>query len=391
MQKTKPKYYFQGLPSLKRGGEPENNGKVTSPYYYPQLDSIRGLSFLAVFFYHAYHPTFGIGLLSQFFKYIYANLDLSIDVFFILSSFLLTWLGINEFRKKGNFSFKNYFIRRALRIWPLYYLIMLFSFIVLPIVAQRMGIHVTLPPAAYYLFFVSNYYSGGHVYFLQFLWTLSVEEQFYLVWGFCLLVFQRYLKIVCLIFILISLGFTFYATAKNLPSYFNTLTYLFDFAMGSLAAILVKKNSRIILFFKNISKSNTILFYCFLPALFIICFFASSYSTGTTQDFILLFTRLIFIVYTALVIIEQMVNKSTVLKLGNSNFLVYTGKISYGLYCFHGIVLTFGGFLAAKVHLNNFPFLQAVVFLILNYLIAAISYTLIETPFLKLKSKLRRV
>ena len=85
-------------------------------YYFPQLDSIRGLSFLAVFFFHAFHPHFGTRFFGRMLQYFYNNLDLSIDVFFILSSFLLTWLGINEYRTKGNFSFVNYFIRRALRI-----------------------------------------------------------------------------------------------------------------------------------------------------------------------------------------------------------------------------------------------------------------------------------
>jgi peptidoglycan/LPS O-acetylase OafA/YrhL len=365
--------------------------KTPSTYYYPQLDSIRGLSFLAVFFFHAYQPTFGIGLLSPFFKYLYSTLDLSIDVFFTLSSFLLTWLGISEFEKKGNFSFKNYFIRRTLRIWPLYYSLMIFAFIALPFVADRMGISITLPPAVYYLLFISNYYTIGHVYFLRFLWTLSVEEQFYLVWGACLLFFQRYLKIVSIVFILISLIFTFYSTAKNLSIYFNTLTYLFDFSMGSLAAVLIKEKSRISLFFQNISKPGAVMFYCFLPVFFSITFLGSANTNGAVQDFLALFTRLIFVTYTALVIMEQMVNEHTVLKLRGNNFLIYTGKISYGLYCFHGMVLTFGGILSAKIHLNKYPLLQTILFLAANYLIASISYKLIEKPFLKLKNKLRRV
>ena len=134
-------------------------------YYFPQLDSIRGLSFLAVFFFHAVHPHFGTGFFSRMAQYLYNNLVLSIDVFFILSSFLLTWLGINEYKEKGNFSFVNYFIRRILRIWPLYFLIMIFSFILLP----YLQVSVTLPPAFYYVYFISNFYLEGHVYFLRFL------------------------------------------------------------------------------------------------------------------------------------------------------------------------------------------------------------------------------
>ena len=103
-----------------------------SKYYFPQLDAIRGLSFLGIYFVHAFHPDFGTGFFKELLQYLYNNLALSIDVFFILSSFLLTWLGINEYKVKGNFSFINYFIRRALRIWPLYILLMIFSFIIVP-------------------------------------------------------------------------------------------------------------------------------------------------------------------------------------------------------------------------------------------------------------------
>ena len=92
---------------------------VKSKNYFPELDSIRGLSVLAVFFLHAIHLDQGTGFFSKMVYYFHANLFLGLDVFFILSSFLLTWLGINEYKARGNFSFINYFTRRVLRIWPL--------------------------------------------------------------------------------------------------------------------------------------------------------------------------------------------------------------------------------------------------------------------------------
>ncbi|MBL0144568.1 MAG: acyltransferase [Chitinophagaceae bacterium] len=160
-------------------------------YYYPQLDAIRGIGIVCIFFYHAYKPHFGQSLIAQISTFFYSNLYLSIDLFFVLSSFLITFLAFNEVEKNGNFSFKNYFIRRALRIWPLYYLLMLVSFVFIRLLANQMGETITLPPAAWYLFFVSNFYSEGHVFFLQQLWTLSVEEQFYIVWGLSLLFFTK--------------------------------------------------------------------------------------------------------------------------------------------------------------------------------------------------------
>ena len=101
--------------------------------------------------------------------------------------------------------------------------------------------------------------------------------------------------------------------------------------------------------------------------------------------------RYIFIFYVGLFIIEQMVNERTFLKLRSQRFLIYTGKISYGLYCFHGIVLTFGLLLLEKLNITMPVILRASLFLAINYFIAALSYRFVEKPFLNWKNKLRRI
>src|SRR5882757_142964 len=272
-------------------------------YYFPQLDSIRGLSFLAVYFFHAFHPKFGEDIFGKFFQYLYSNLVLSIDVFFILSSFLLTWLGINEYKIKGNLSFKNYFIRRVLRIWPLYYLIMIFAFLILPYASARLHIAITLPPAYYYLYFISNFYLEGHVFFLRFLWTLSVEEQFYLLWGISLFLFQRQIKACVYILAGVSIAYTIYAVSNNVNYYYNTLTYLFDFAVGILAAVLLHKESRVVSFFRTLSKRNNFLFLLLLPVIFIAVFLITFFSTDSLIPWLDILVRYLFIIYTGLFII----------------------------------------------------------------------------------------
>lgn len=361
-----------------------------SKYYFPQLDAIRGLSFLAVYFVHAFHPDFGTGFFNRMLQYFYDNLVLSIDVFFILSSFLLTWLGINEYKVKGNFSLINYFIRRVLRIWPLYILLMIFSFVLVPYAADYFHIPVTLPPAYYYLFFISNFYLEGHVYFLRFLWTLSVEEQFYLFWGLCLLLFQKRMLLCVLLLAGISMAYTIYAAQSGSDGYYNTLIYLFDFAEGILVAILMHQGNHIVMIFKKMTAIKSILFLLLLPVFFIIIFCITYFAPeffGYWADIII---RYVFIIYTGFFIIDQMVNEKTVLKLESQRLLVYTGKISYGLYCFHGIVLTFGMAVLQKLEINMHSVLRVSLFLCINYLIASISYKFIERPFLKFKDKLRR-
>ncbi len=362
-----------------------------SKYYFPQLDAVRGLSFLAVYIYHVFHPEFGMGFFNGLLQYFYYNLSLSIDVFFILSSFLLTWLGINEYKVKGNFSFINYFIRRILRIWPLYYLLMIFSFVLLPYVSARLNVPVTLPPAYYYLFFISNFYLEGHVYFLKFLWTLAVEEQFYLLWGICLLFFQKRLVTCVAILIMASLCYSIYAILNNIRYEFNTLTFLFDFAIGIQAAILMHRQSSIVSFFRKISKRNNLLFILALPVMFIVNFCFIYNAPNSVLPFLDLLGRCLFIIFIGLFIIEQMVNENSLIKLRSQRFLVYTGKISYGLYCFHGIVLTFGLVALQKLNISLPVIIRGMLFLVINYIVSAISYRFIERPFLHLKNKMRRI
>jgi peptidoglycan/LPS O-acetylase OafA/YrhL len=101
--------------------------------------------------------------------------------------------------------------------------------------------------------------------------------------------------------------------------------------------------------------------------------------------------RYFFVMYITLLIIEQLVNEKTILKLGKSRILVYTGKICYGMYCFHGVVLTFGFYILKKLPSMKYSLLNAFLLLATTYLVASISYQYLEKPFLKLKDKLRRV
>lgn len=362
-----------------------------SKNYFPQLDAIRGLSFLAVFILHAWHPEFAAHFFGRMMQFFYNDLVLSIDVFFVLSSFLLTWLGIREYRKRGDFSFLNYFIRRALRIWPLYFLLMFFAFVLLPYVASAWHIPVTMPPAAWYLFFVSNFYLEGHVYFLRFLWTLSVEEQFYLVWGLCLYLFQKHLMVCAGIFALTSIVFTVYAITEQVHHDYHTVTYLFDFAVGIVAAVLLERGGRLVKCFKSMSAQQGALFFMALPVLLITLFLVNDMAPQGWFAWTDLAGRYLFVIYIGLIIIEQMVNDRTVMNLKLNAFLVYTGKISYGLYCFHGIVLTFGSMALQKMHIS-FPIpIQAVLLLVINYGLASVSYWYFEKPFLGMKKQLRRV
>lgn len=267
---------------------------------------------------------------------------------------------------------------------------MLFTFVLLPFLSASSKVPITLPPAGYYLAFISNYYLTGHVYFLRFLWSLSVEEQFYIVWGLCLVLFQKRLVSCVWIFIAVSVIYTAYAISKEIYHDFHTLTYLFDFAVGILAAVLLQRGHPIIDFFRKISKGKAVIFFLSAPVIFVIIFCIMYISPRSYVPWLDLIGRYIFLFYIGLVIIEQMVNERTLLRLGSQRFLVYTGKISYGLYCFHGYTLTFGLYLLDKWNIAMPGILVILLLFTINFIIAAGSYRLIEKPFLRLKEKLRR-
>ncbi|MEO6219480.1 MAG: acyltransferase [Ginsengibacter sp.] len=359
--------------------------------YFPQLDSIRGLSFLAIFLFHAFRFSGQDFFLADFIIYLYKNLPLGLEVFFILSSFLLTYLGLNEYKKRNSFSFKNYFTRRILRIWPLYFLILLLAFILFPFFAHIFDFSITLPNSLYYIFFIANFYTIDHVFFLRFLWTISVEEQFYIFWGLTLRFLQKKLQFVISLLFLLSISSSIYSITTGSSSYYNTITYLFDFGCGALGAVLIFSNSRIINQIKNLSRTGTYFFYSYLIFHFIIFYFLNANTKGIVNEFAALLNRYLFIFYISLFIIEQMTNNSRTKIFAQSRFLIFTGKLSYGLYCYHGITITFINLLLQHFKIDIMNWLLVLIYFTVNYLIAAISYNYLELPFLRLKTRLRRI
>jgi peptidoglycan/LPS O-acetylase OafA/YrhL len=356
--------------------------------YYPQLDSVRGISFLSIFVYHAVHPAFSSSWLGKLMLYVYGQLPLAIDVFFILSSFLLTWLGIKEHEKRKQISLVNFFKRRVLRIWPLYFLFLLFSFLVLPRLAEHAGFTMTLPDPVYYSLFIANYYLPAHVFFLQILWTISVEEQFYLVLGLILRFLYRHLVKIFILLIIISLLFSIYVWAKGINGYFYTPTYFIDFAMGGLGAFLLAKNSPLLRWMQSLKGIGKLTFYCW-PFIQILFFFLlqSIYQ----HDLLDLLNRYLFIAYITLLLIEQLHNPGRSRMLEKNRFLILTGRISFGLYCFHGLSIT-----AFQIGVKHFNIVipswsLALLVLLFNYGIAMLSYRFLETPFLRLKDRLRMI
>jgi peptidoglycan/LPS O-acetylase OafA/YrhL len=228
-----------------------NTAEVREPDlqgHLPALDGLRGLAIVLVFLYHATIVTPGAwpetALYQSFRNFGWCGVDL----FFVLSGFLITGLLYDS--KGGQGYFRNFYARRFLRIFPLYYG---YLFLVL-VVAPRL--HAATPEitrvgddAVWFWVYLNNFPTAiagdwEHSRFLGHLWSLAIEEQFYLVWPFFVLACsRRTLMIGCAAVIVVSplLRAAFVAADfSGVSIYVMTPTRLDSLAMGALVALVAR-------------------------------------------------------------------------------------------------------------------------------------------------------
>ncbi|MGA9564520.1 MAG: acyltransferase, partial [Candidatus Korobacteraceae bacterium] len=161
----------------------------TARFYHPELDVLRFFAFLMVFLHHAFphDPAFWTKLgVPSFLARIVAGIGATgafgVSVFFVLSSYLITELLLREKELMGTLDVRSFYIRRILRIWPLY-----FAFLALAVVLQWIvpGQHVTLRAGLWFSLLAGNWFIVFHGFpssVIFPLWSVSIEEQFYITW-----------------------------------------------------------------------------------------------------------------------------------------------------------------------------------------------------------------
>lgn len=355
----------------------------SSPFekdHYPGLDVLRGLAILLVLLFHYF--AFPIGWIG-------------VDLFFVLSGFLITK---SLLRLKGEPGyFQKFFIRRVLRIFPVYYLLLIFFFVASPFLFSQKDAGS-----------VYAYYTGHQAWFwtftenwlfidkglppepyLQHLWSLAVEEQFYLCWP--LLIYaakntKQVRTIVAIIFLLALLSrlILFFSTSDRLPLYYNTLTRADSLAAGALLSTAVRLQqpfSKILawvvgafaglllcsfLLYKNWNYNNP-LFATIGYSLSALCF---------------------------MLLCQQMIYSTKQFK--NLFWLKFLGRISYGLYVYHIPVLLVLSFVVKKYAASFFSgdnasnYWIATISVLATIAISLLSFKLIEQPFLRLKDRFTR-
>jgi peptidoglycan/LPS O-acetylase OafA/YrhL len=297
---------------------------------------------------------------------------MGVDLFFVLSGFLITGILIDA-KQSGNY-FKNFYARRCLRIWPLYYSALLFMLVIVPLLRPSEFQTVFGPQSSpWWAFplFLQNFlvpiptHATG---LLGVTWSLAVEEQFYLVWPlvvrFCS---KTQLCKIALGVILASPALRFYLSLHGINIYSNTFCRLDGLMAGAMLAIIVRSSS-------------------FVPSRFVLGAWITLFVTAPlalivdrfdARWIVFSFVVLASISFVYLALFSKQRWFQAVLR---NRFLAYTGTISYGIYLLEKVPLD----VVKAVKLEKYPFFLFSIAVVTTYALAALSWNLLEKPFLRL-------
>ncbi len=372
-----------------------NKKQLTVNNYFENLDGLRFFCFLSVFLFHSFHSDdAGIKAspLYHFFKVIlFGNGFLGVNFFFVLSGFLITYLLIKEKKANTNIQIVRFWIRRILRIWPLYFACVLYGFVIFPYTKMLAG---AVPNETaniwYYLGFISNfdYIHKGlpDATGLGVLWSVSIEEQFYLVWPIILSFFA--VKKFWIPLLLILTGSLVFRALNDVPILheMHTLSCIGDMALGGMGAWLILESG----YFKT--KIEV------LPKWFIITIYIAFAFVFLYRDEFLLssywlriFERLIISGIMLMIILEQCFAKNSFYKMSSFKISSRLGLVTYGLYCIHFIIISIIVGITKKLGINRqvwqVVFMEPAISLLITIPVCLLSYHYFEKPFLKLKEK----
>lgn len=376
--------------------------KAHKKVFFPNLDALRFICFLMVFLFHTYKTIFQNlketnHTAYSIIKFFFRNGELGVNFFFVLSGFLITFLLIKEKESTGNIHLGNFYIRRILRIWPMFYLCIFIGFVVVPALKSIAG-HPSSEiarPIYYFLFannfdYIASWPAFPDALILIVLWSVAVEEQFYLTWPiFLKLIPKKYYQILFSLVVLLTLVFRAFHLNSTDHDYavlhFHTFSVIGDMAIGGLMAYYCSYDSKFLKRISNLRKSIVLLIY--VGAICLILFRNYLFEFPITA----LFERLFISIAFGLIILEQNFNRNSLFKFSKFKNLSKLGLYTYGLYCLHFFVISLiqGGFDKIGLHISTLyeSFIKAIVSLLGVIFICRLSYQYFEKPFLHLKDR----
>ena len=351
--------------------------------YYPALDGLRGIAILLVVVYH----NFGFVKETSFGW-------LGVDLFFVLSGYLITDILLKEVAKPH--FLRNFYMRRVLRIFPLYYFsLVLLLFIVAPLTADRIEWKYYQDNQFFLWTYLQNWLyifkDPGRAQILNHYWSLAVEEQFYIFWPLVILLLRKpkaLLLFICILLlgvILFRFGLWMYKV-ENL-AYYNlyTFTRIDGICIGCIVALLMHMKSNFI------GKQTALIVLAFAAINFL--FYLLNSFNEFSFPYIGLVGYTTFAMLFGLLLHDAVTGETKIIgRMLNLPILKFFGRISYGFYIFHWpVYLLMGAYLlplitndknsaVAKISISVVATLVAIV-------ISVLSRRYFEGYFLKKKEK----
>lgn len=370
--------------------------QLSTPFF-ANLNGLRFVGALSVFLFHCF--TLGREHWGTFFQTpvftklskLFSKGHHGVDLFFVLSGFLITYLLLHEASKNKTINAFGFFMRRLLRIWPLYFLLVFFGFFIFPFLPYGLQTSNSL---LHYGLFLSNFeeiWNGWHdsVNFLSVTWSISIEEQFYLSWVLLIALIPamrkgKYFGLYFTLLIIISVIFRLIEYDNERVLYFHTFSVMSDLAIGGYLSYLCFTYG-IPEKFKNLRRRWIILIYLFGTLLILL---AHPLFPGQ----LIALQRIAIALFFAFVIFEQVYCTLSFYKADKLPGFFKLGEISYGLYIYHCLVIYYVQQLMLHYHWTE-SVTGFVLFILLSALltfcISWLSYRYFERPLLKLKRYFR--
>ena len=352
------------------GACPDAAPIVGAEHYIPALDGLRALSVIAVMLFHL-----RIGYPGGF---------LGVDVFFVLSGYLISTILLRDYRSFGRIRFGHFYVRRVRRLMPALLATLVLSWAVWSLVPKA-GPFV--PAATASLFYYANWSTclngsasmGG----LSHTWSLSIEEQFYIVWPVLLLGLLMFCRTsrrqATVVFALVAaLAITravLYCFNSMLGSYFSTLARADAILVGAGCALATFERGGVAEFWAG-RRGTLIAWACGITLVVLTAFMTQE------SDFLFMGGLSIVALYAAVIMLHLAHSKSGLMtRLLAGRFAVAIGKRSYGIYLYHFPIFIALGALGTPTGWWETVGLN-VVKISAALLVAWLSYRFIERPFL---------
>lgn len=367
--------------------KPATENNSLSLGYMPGIDALRFISAAGVIFHHSAQQLYEKGFIKNPMASQVLSGAFFLNVFFIISGFLICSILMKEIAS-GKYSVKNFFIRRILRIWPLYFLTVVLFIIVIPLLrkggAGDLGANVL-----YASLFSINFQLmvDGAAKTYSVLWSVCIEEQLYLLLPLLLLLFARNFKVLSIAMLVVGFGSWVYFSRQHAAGgaspYYNTLSYFYFFGAGMLLAAFREK---------LISVTNKLFSPGTQLAVLIVGFFYvySKFPPACYVMPIWLGLSALLGVYLVLA-----ASQSSFLLSPPNGIARFLGNISYGMYLVHIFIISLSlNFFFSKGSLLGGPVAFLLIPLLVTTLsaaLAALLYYVYERHFLKLKGRFTKI